>query len=172
VIESLLGEKIPPPPPDVPALDDKAAEKDTGFSLRRQLEQHRLKAECAACHDKMDPLGFGLENYDVLGRWRDELHGAPVDARGTLPSGEAYEGPAGLKQILLARKEKIIRHLARKMTGFALGRELNKFDNCVMDEAMTALANNDWRATVLVETIAMSYPFHHRFYPKQDQPEN
>jgi hypothetical protein len=171
VIESLLGEKIPPPPPEVPALDDKAAETHSGLSLRKQLEQHRLKAECAACHDKMDPLGFGLENFDVLGRWRDELHGERVDAKGTLPSGEAYEGPAGLKQVLLGRKEKIIRHLARKMTGFAFGRELNKFDNCVIDDAMTALANNDWRATVLVETIAMSYPFQHRFYPKHDQPE-
>lgn len=172
VIESLLGDKIPPPPPDVPALDDKAAESQAGLSLRKQLEQHRIKAECAACHDKMDPLGFGLENYDVLGRWREELHGERVDAKGVLPSGETYEGPDGLKKLLLGRKEKIMRHLARKMTGFAFGRELNKFDNCVIDEAMTALANNDWRATVLLETVAMSYPFRHRFYPKQDQPEN
>jgi hypothetical protein len=79
-----------------------------------------------------------------------------------------YEGPDGLKKVLMARKEKIMRHLARKMTGFAFGRELNKFDNCVIDDAMTALANNDWRATVLIETIGMSYPFRHRFYPKHD----
>lgn len=168
LLESLLGDKIPPPPPDVPALDENAAEQPGGLSLRQQLEQHRVKAECAACHDKMDPLGFGLENFDSLGRWRDELHGEPVEAKGTLPSGEVYEGPDGLKQVLMARKEKIMRHLTRKMTGFAFGRELNKFDNCVIDDAMTALANNDWRATVLIETIAMSYPFRHRFYPKHD----
>lgn len=171
VIEALLGEKIPPPPPGVPALDEQAAET-TGLSLRKQLEQHRLQAECAACHDKMDPLGFGLENFDVLGRWRDQLHGAPLDTKGTLPSGEVYEGPDGLRQILMARKEKIVRHLARKLTGFAFGRELNQFDNCVIDDAMKALAQNDWRTTVLIETIAMSYPFQHRFYPKHNQPES
>lgn len=168
LLEALLGDKIPPPPPDVPTLDEKAAETHTGLSLRKQLEQHRLKAECAACHDKMDPLGFGLENYDVLGRWRDELHGEKVDAKGILPSGEIYEGPEGLKKLLLARKEKILRHLARKMTGFAFGRELNQFDNCVIDDAMKALERNDWRATVLIETIATSYPFQHRFYPAHE----
>jgi hypothetical protein len=169
LLEALLGDKIPPPPPDVPALNEAAAEKPGGLSLRKQLEQHRIKPECAACHDKMDPLGFGLENYDVLGRWRDELHNEPVEAKGTLPSGESYDGPAGLKKVLLARKDKIMRQLARKMTGFAFGRELNQFDNCVIDEAMKALAQNDWRADVLIETIAMSYPFQHRFYAKHNQ---
>ncbi|HEX5223057.1 MAG TPA: DUF1592 domain-containing protein [Verrucomicrobiae bacterium] len=168
LLEALLGDKIPPPPPDVPALDETAAEKPGGLSLRKQLEQHRIKSECAACHDKMDPLGFGLENYDVLGRWRDELHNEPVEAKGTLPSGETYDGPAGLKKVLMARKDKIMRHLARKMTGFAFGRQLNQFDNCVIDDAMKALAQNDWRADVLIETIAMSYPFQHRFYAKQN----
>jgi hypothetical protein len=171
VLESLLGDKIPPPPPDVPALDEEAAETH-GLSLREQLEQHRLKAECAACHDKMDPLGFGLENFDVLGRWREEMHGEPLDTQGTLPTGETYEGAPGLKQVLLARKDKIIRHLTRKMTGFAFGRELNKFDNCVIDDAMKALEANDWRTTVLIEAIATSYPFQHRFYPKHHQPES
>ena len=171
ILESLLGDKIAPPPPDVPTLNEESA-KSHGLSLREQLEQHRLKAECATCHDKMDPLGFGLENFDVLGRWRTEMHGQPLDAKGTLPSGETYEGAAGLKQLLMARKDKIIRHLARKLTGFAFGRELNKFDNCVIDDAMKALEHDQWRATVLIETIATSYPFQHRFYPKPNQPES
>jgi hypothetical protein len=168
ILDALLGDKIPPPPPDVPALNEEAAAKPGGLSLRKQLEVHRSKAECASCHDKMDPLGFGLENFDALGRWRNQLNGEPVDAKGTLPSGEFYEGPAGLKRVLMARKDQIIRHLARKMTGFAYGRELNKFDDCVIDQAMKSLEQNDWRATVLIETIAMSYPFQHRFYPKQN----
>lgn len=172
VIEALLGEKIPPPPPGVPTLNEAAAATPGGLSLRKQLEQHRLQTECAACHDKMDPLGFGLENFDVLGRWREQLHGEPLDSKGTLPSGEVYEGPAGLKQVLMARKDKIVRHLARKMTGFAFGRELNSFDNCVIDDAMKALEQNGWRTSVLIETIAMSYPFQHRFYPKLNQPES
>ena len=171
MLEALLGDKIPPPPPNVPTLDEKAAATPGGLSLRKQLEQHRLKAECASCHDKMDPLGFGLENFDVLGRWRDELHGEPLDTKGTLPTGEVYEGPGGLKQVLMARKEKIMRHLARKLAGFAFGRELNQFDNCVIDDAMKALEQNDWRATVLIETIATSYPFQHRFYANHNQSE-
>jgi hypothetical protein len=171
VIEALLGERIPPPPPDVPPLDERAAVTD-GLSLRRQLELHRLQADCAACHDRMDPLGFGLENYDVLGRWREELHGQPLDTEGALPSGEIYQGPEGLKQILLARKEKILRHLARKMTGFAFGRELNRFDNCVIDDAMRALETGNWRARALIETIATSYPFQHRFYPAHAHPDS
>jgi hypothetical protein len=152
----------------VPALSEEAAAKPGGLSLRKQLEVHRTKPECASCHAKMDPLGFGMENFDTLGRWRNELNGEPVDAKGTLPSGEYYEGPAGLKRVLMARKDQIMRHLARKMTGFAFGRELNKFDDCVIDEALKSLEQNDWRATVLIETIAMSYPFQHRFYPKQN----
>lgn len=171
VIEALLGERIPPPPPDVPPLDERAVVID-GLSLRQQLELHRLQADCAACHDRMDPLGFGLENYDVLGRWREALHGQPLDTEGALPSGEIYEGPEGLKQVLLARKEKILRHLARKMTGFAFGRELNRFDNCVIDDALRALESGNWRARALIETIATSYPFQHRFYPAHEHPDS
>ncbi len=167
VLEALLGDKIPPPPPEVPALDEAKMNTD-GLTLRRQLEIHRENPDCAGCHDKMDPLGFGLENFDVMGQWRTEDHGNPLDTTGTLPTGETYEGPAGLKKVLLAQKNKIMRHLARKMTGFAFGRELNKFDGCVIDQAMEALEQNDYRATVLIEAIAMSYPFQYRFYPKTE----
>lgn len=167
ILEALLGDKVPPPPPDVPPL---AEEKDgiVHASVRQQLEVHRVNPECAACHDKMDPLGFGLENFDVVGRWRDQDRGTQIDARGTLPSGEMFEGPAGLKTVLMARKEKFLRHLARKMTGFAFGRELNKFDDCVIDRAVEALEAGDYRASLLVENIVLSYPFRHRFYPKHD----
>jgi hypothetical protein len=166
ILESLLGETIPPPPPDVPALDENGVNEQ--LTLRQQLEAHRAKAECAACHDKMDPLGFGLENFDSLGRWRETDRGQPVDAQGVLPSGETYVGPAGLKRALLARKHEILRHLARKMTGFALGRELTKLDNCVIDASMEALESRNYRAPVLVESIALSFPFRHRFYPRQE----
>lgn len=167
MLEALLGDKVPPPPPGVPPLNEEAAARPGGLSVRKQLEAHRSKAECASCHDKMDPLGFGLENFDPLGRWRDQVNGEAVDAKGTLPSGQVFEGPAGLKKVLLERKEQFVRHVARKMTGYAFGRELNKFDNCVVNESMKALEANQWRATVLIETIATSYPFQHRFYPKQ-----
>jgi hypothetical protein len=165
VLEALLGEKVKMPPPDVPAFEETQA-KAKDLPLRAQLELHRQKADCASCHDKMDPLGFGMENFDVLGRWRDTDGAHAIDSRGTLPSGETFIGPGGLKTILLARKDDVIQHLVRKMTGYAYGRELNKFDNCVVDKAMEDLKKNEYRPSILVEHIALSFPFRHRFYPK------
>ena len=164
LMESFLGDKVKPPPPDVPALEQSGSA--TNLSLREQLEKHRTKSECASCHDKIDPLGFGLENFDVLGRWRDTDGGHPIDAQGTLPSGQTFTGPTGLKNLLMDRKDDIMKHLVRKMTGYAFGRELNQFDQCVVDRTMEALQKNNYRASVLIEQIAMSFPFRHRFYPK------
>ena len=164
VLEVLLGSRVPPPPPDVPSLPEAAA--SAALTLRERLEVHRQKAECASCHERMDPLGFGLENFDVLGRWRDEDGGRPVDARGTLPSGETFASPAELKAVLLARKDEFIRHLARKLLGYALGRELTRFDQCVIDDALKAAREGEYRALTLFETIALSYPFNHRFAKK------
>jgi len=166
IMEALLGEKVNPPPPDVPALEE-SSEKSAHLTLRAQLEEHRTKSECASCHDKMDPLGFGLENFDVLGRWRTEDRGQPIDSQGKLPSGVTYSGPAGLKNVLLSRKDDVIRNLVKKMIGFAYGRELNKFDECVVDRTMKALQQNNYRASIMLEQIATSYPFQHRFYPKE-----
>ncbi len=166
VLESLLGERVPPPPPGVPPLEE--GEKAEHVSLRAQLEVHRKNPDCAACHNKMDPLGFGLENFDVLGRWRDSDRGQPVDSEGVLPSGEKFAGITGLKTILLGRKDPIVKNLVRKMTGYALGRELTRFDQCVVDKAMELLQTHDYRAQLLVEHIALSFPFQHRFYPKSD----
>lgn len=167
IIEALLGDKIPPPPPDVPAIDEKAVDLGN-LSFREQLEKHRAKSDCAGCHNKMDPLGFGLENFDVLGRWRDADRGQPIDAEGVLPSGQKFNGPAGLKTVLMERKNDIMRQLARKLTGFAFGHELTQFDGCVVDNAVKALRGNNYRASVLIDTIATSFQFQHRFYPKQD----
>lgn len=167
VLESFLGEKVDPPPPGVPELEE-SEEEIHHLSLREQLERHRSDPECAACHDRMDPLGFSLENFDVLGRWREEDRGFAIDAAGTLNSGETFRGLEGLKEILMSRKEKVIGNIARKMTGYALGRELTKQDECVVEDAMKALKNHDYRASVLVETIALSKPFQYRFYPNQE----
>ncbi len=99
VLEQILGTPPPPPPPDIPVLneDQKAL---TGTSLRQRMEQHRAKASCAACHSRLDPLGFGLENFDALGVWRDKDGAIPIDSSGTLPSGESFRGPRELKTIL------------------------------------------------------------------------
>lgn len=162
VLEQLLGDPVPPPPPDAGALPEDGHHPD-GLSLRQQLELHRADPGCASCHSRMDPLGFGLENFDPIGRWRTEDSGAPIDAQGELPSGETFNGPQELKAILMARKTDFARHLSRKMLGYAIGRSLHRFDQCVVDDAVEALEANNYEAGHLFRTIALSYPFRHRY---------
>ena len=109
VFDTLLGTPVPAPPPNIPDLPskNKAGKK---LSARESLAAHRDKPTCLACHNLIDPIGFGLENYDFLGRWRDKIDGKPVDASGKLPSGEAFDGPAELKQVMLGKKEEFARN--------------------------------------------------------------
>jgi len=165
VLEQVLGAQVPPPPPDAGVLpEDDRTHKE--LSLREQLEQHRTKPECAACHQRMDPLGFGLESFDAVGRWRHHAHGKPIDATGELPSGETFRGPAELKQVLMRRKTEFVRNLSRKMLGYGLGRGLSKFDDCVVKACVEALEASESRSSALVEQIVLSYPFQHRYGKK------
>jgi hypothetical protein len=167
ILEELLGAEVPPPPPNVPELGakDKKDKDKPPPTLRQQLESHRSKTECASCHNRMDPLGFGLENYDVLGRWRTEEDGKPLDTSGVLPTGEKFNGPAELKKLLLeGRRPEFLCNLSRKLLGFALSRELNRYDMCVVDDCVKALEKGDYRALTLVDTIVLSYPFSHRYH--------
>lgn len=169
ILDELLGTPVPPPPPGVPPLDQSAAESGSQ-TLRQRLELHRQKPECASCHDRMDPLGFGLENFDGIGRWRETDAGQSIDAAGRLPSGEQFAGPAELKAVLLGRKGDFLNHFSRKMLGFALGRELNKFDACVVETSVKKLQENGYQSQILIEEIACSYPFRNRYYKKSDPP--
>lgn len=162
VLEQLLGDRIPPPPPDAGTLPEDDENPD-GLSFRQQMELHREKAECASCHSKMDPIGFGFENFDPIGRWREEQAGQPVDSAGVLPSGEAFDGPQELKALLLKRKDAVARNLSRKMLGYALGRSLTRYDDCVIDDCVEALQRDDYRASALFLEIVMSYPFRYRY---------
>ena len=161
VLEQVLGAPPPPPPPEVPELPKDDAKKD-GVSFRKQLELHRKDAQCASCHNRMDPLGFGLENYDAIGRWRSELAGEPVDASGAMTSGERFNGPAELKKVLLGRRDEFVRNLAEKMLAYALGRGLEYYDQPTVKEIRDALARNDYRSSTLVLEIVKSYPFRYR----------
>jgi mono/diheme cytochrome c family protein len=165
LLERILGERVPPPPPDVPALDEQEGAL-VAQSLRERLEHHRTRPECATCHDRIDPLGFGLEQFDAIGRWRSEDGGTLIDATGRLPSGETFDGPEELKQLLLTRRDQFVKHLIRKMLGFALGRPLNRFDQCVVDDTFQSLQKENYRAALVVEEIVVSYPFQHRFIKK------
>ncbi|EAQ81705.1 hypothetical protein DSM3645_29027 [Blastopirellula marina DSM 3645] len=162
VLETLFGTPVPSPPADIPALPNKVSAKNAK-TFRQQLEKHRDNASCAACHDLLDPIGFGLDNFDLLGRWRDKTeNGQAVDATGVLPSGEKFSGPAELKAILLERKQEFARHLSRKVLGYALGRSLEDPDSCTIESLVTSLEENDFRMQTLIEQIVLSTPFQYR----------
>ncbi len=162
VLEELLGTPPPPPPPSVKALpaDDRVRE---GMTFRQRLEQHRKKETCAACHARLDPLGFGLENYDVLGRWRDEIGGEPVDARGELTTGETFVGPSELKKILVeSKRDLFVRNLVERLLSYALRRGVEYYDGATVKQIIADLESNGQRATVLVASVVRSYPFQYR----------
>jgi hypothetical protein len=160
ILETILGTPPPPPPPDVPALEEPSAE--TPRTVREMLAQHRANAVCASCHNRIDPLGFALENYDVIGRWRTEDAGKPVDAKGALPDGTTFEGPNELKTALLAKKDVFVRNLTNKMLGYALGRGLTLKDSCVVDTIVASVERNDYKAASLIDAIVMSVPFRYQ----------
>ena len=164
VLEEILGTPPPPPPPIVQSLphDDK---KTGGLTLRQRLEQHRSKPECASCHSKLDPLGFGLESFDAIGRWRTKIAGDPVDASGTLPGGRTFTGPVELKGILLERREQFMKNLTERMLAYALGRGLEFYDTPTVRKITDALAQDDFKAQRLVTEVVMSYPFQNRKTP-------
>ncbi|MCC9608650.1 DUF1592 domain-containing protein [Blastopirellula sp. JC732] len=162
VLETLLGTPVPSPPADVPPLPKKVSASNAK-TFREQLEKHRDNPSCAACHDLIDPIGFGLDNYDLLGRWRDKNeNGKPLDASGIMPSGEKFAGPAELKKILLDRKQEFTRQLSRKVLGYALGRSLEDPDSCTIESLVTSLEENDYRMQTLIEQIVLSTPFRNR----------
>ena len=161
VLETMLGSHVPSPPPDVPSLDS-VTKKEKKLTLRQALEKHRDNPSCAACHNMIDPIGFGMENYDILGRWRDKDKGQPIDSRGTMPTGESFDGPGELRKVLLTRKMEFAKHLSSKMLGYALGRSLEDRDQCTVEQLAERLAENDFKSHVLLEGIVLSTPFLNR----------
>ncbi|MGP0070184.1 MAG: DUF1592 domain-containing protein [Isosphaeraceae bacterium] len=158
VLEQILGTPPPPPPPGVePLKEDRAA--DSSLSLRQRMEQHRARPNCAVCHNRLDPLGFGLENYDGIGAWREKEGGQSVDASGTLPSGESFRGPAELKAILKARPREFARCLTEKMLTYSLGRGLEDYDRAAVDRIAKDLEAHQYRFSTLVLGVVMSDPF-------------
>ena len=165
ILDTVLGTPVSGPPANVPELDESIA--SDAISFRERLAEHRRNPDCAACHAKMDPLGFSLEAFDAVGRRRDLFTAnGPIDTSGELPDGTRFDGASELKDVLLSRRESFVRHLARKLMGYAMGRELNEFDDCTIDRAVQALDQNNNRIGVIVEEIALSYAFQHRYFKK------
>ena len=163
ILENILNEPPPPPPANVPALRDSSTEP--GMTLRQQLEQHRANPACAGCHARMDALGFGLENFDAIGRWQERQAGKLIDASGTLPGGASFDGPVALKRLLLARKTEFARSMVSQLLTYALGRGLIYQDDCVIADALKALERDAYRFSAMVVTVVTSYPFTHRRNP-------
>ena len=159
VLDTLLGTPVPPPPADVPPLET-TAKSEKGLTMRQILARHRADPACASCHNLMDPIGFGLENFDWMGRWRDlETNGKPVDASGKMPSGETFNGPVELRKVLLNRKDEFLRHLTGKTLGYALGRGLQDGDQCTVQRIADKLAVENYSARTLIREIVLSSPF-------------
>jgi hypothetical protein len=160
MLDAMLGTPPPPPPPDVPALEE--VKGVASHSLRERLAQHRANPVCASCHSRIDPLGFALENYDAIGKWRTEDAGKPIDARGELPNGKAFDGPDQLKAALLENKTQFIRNLTNKVLGYALGRGLTLQDACVVDNIVAEVERSDYSAHALINAVVFSMPFRYQ----------
>ena len=158
VLEQILGTPPPPPPPNVPLLADDRRTVLSG-TLRQRMEQHRANPSCANCHSRLDPPGFGLENFDAIGAWRDKDGSFPIDASGKMPGGESFRGPGELKAILKTRKTEFARCLTEKLLTYALGRGLEDYDTCTVDRIVDAVAAGDYKFTGLVQEIVKSEPF-------------
>jgi hypothetical protein len=161
ILEQILGAPPPPPPPDVPELKEDEATETTG-SLRKRMEQHRTNPSCASCHARLDPLGFGLENFDAVGGWRTADGPLTIDASGTLPSGQSFQGPRELKAILKSRSQDFTRCLTEKLLTYALGRGIEETDNCAVDKIVDAVSKDNYRFSRLVLEIVRSDPFRRR----------
>jgi hypothetical protein len=169
VLEQILGAPPPPPPPDVPELKTDAKAVLTG-SLRQRMEEHRVNPACAACHAKMDPIGFAFENFDAVGAFRSKDGQFTIDPSGTLPDGKSFKGPAGLRTILMEKKNQFARCLAEKMMTYALGRGMQYYDRRAINKICAALEKDNYRFSRLVIEIVRSDPFLLRRGKGQEKP--
>ncbi len=160
ILENILGTPPPPPPPGVPELkEDKAALSGT---LRQRMEQHRADPNCATCHQRMDPLGFGFENFDAIGAWRTKEGTSDIDSSGVLPGGQKFNGPAELRSILKKRESAFTHCLTEKLLTYALGRGMERYDKCTVDEVARSVAKEDYKFSSLVVEIVRSEAFQKR----------
>jgi hypothetical protein len=163
VLEQVLGEDVPPPPANVPSLEKQDKKKVATLTLRQRTELHRSNPVCANCHKVLDPIGFGLENFDAIGRWRDrDDSGGAIDAAGELPGAHRFGTPGELKRIIAARADDFCRNLTSKVLAYTLCRQLEGYDEVVVDHLSSTVAKDGYRMQTLVVGIVTSYPFTHR----------
>ena len=163
VLEQILGDRIPPPPPDVTELAEQNHKEVKGLTLRQRTELHQSEATCANCHKVLDPIGFGLENFDAIGRWREKNDvGVAIDSAGKLPDGKGFTTPAELKGLLAQREADLARNLTERLMAYALGRQLEGYDDVVIDQLMVKIAADNYRVRTIITEVITSYLFTHR----------
>jgi hypothetical protein len=162
-LEQILGEQVPPPPPDVPELKEQDGNSIEGLTLRQRTELHQTDPVCANCHKALDPIGFGLENFDAIGRWREQDDaGGAIDSAGMLPSGETFSNPRELMRLIAKREAKLARNLTERLMAYALCRQLEGYDEIVVDQLMEKIAKDDYRMQTIITEIVTSYLFTQR----------
>jgi hypothetical protein len=172
ILDALLGTPPPPPPPDVNNTVDGKAQNTEGrpLTLREKLDLHgKQGTSCANCHLKMDPLGYAMENFDPIGRYREKDGSKPVENTGKLPDGTELRGVESVKQVLLDRKDQFVHTLTQHLLVYALGRDLQVYDLPTVHRIMEAVKTKEYRADVLVEEIVLSYPFLHKRAPRPEE---
>jgi hypothetical protein len=160
ILENLMGTPAPPPPSNVPPLKDNAVERNQ--PLRERLAQHRNDPNCSGCHNLIDPVGFSLENFDAIGRWRDLDVGEPIDSNGGLPDGSRFVGVTGLEQALLQKPDLFVGTLTRKLMTYALGRGVDEHDSPAVRQILRQARENNYRFSSLIHGIVQSMPFQMR----------
>jgi hypothetical protein len=160
ILENILGTPPPPAPPEVPELDE-GTTVGTG-TLRERLEQHRASASCSVCHDRIDPLGFGLENFDGIGKWRTHDGQEAIDASGVLPDGRSFRGPQQLKQVLLEQRDDFAKAFVERLLTYALGRGTTRSDRLAIEAIAARAKQDDYRFHAVVLAIVQSAPFLNR----------
>jgi hypothetical protein len=158
LLENMLGAPPPAPPPNVPVLKDSGAD-GAPRSVRDRLEAHRKDPGCAVCHVRMDPLGFSLENFDALGKWRTISDGAPIDASASLPGGSRFQGATGLRHFLLTHRDDFVRTFTEKLLAFAVGRGTESYDLPAVRAIASGAAADDHRWSSIILGIVQSTPF-------------
>jgi hypothetical protein len=163
VLDNLLASPPPPPPPDVPSLATEDTEDGAPLTMREAMVRHRADPACAACHAKMDPIGFALEHFDAVGRWRDEDAAGPIESRSELADGTVVDGPDGVRALLMSRPELFVSALTEKLMMYALGRNVQYYDAPAVRAAVRAAATQDYAFSAIVEGIVASVPFQMRY---------
>jgi hypothetical protein len=157
ILENLFAAPPPAPPPNVPSLDVVPNAKN--MTVREQMELHRKNPVCASCHTKMDPLGFALENFNAVGAWRQQMLGRPIQVDAVLPDGTKFEGPAGLRDVLMDRKDMFVQAFTERLMIYALGRGVDGTDMPAVRAAAAAAAKNGYRTHSIIMGIVQSVPF-------------